>query len=405
MLRKHTFSVRFVLIKSKVNKRGEAPIYARLNFNGKELDISIRRFIEPERWDSAKGELRGSKEDARTINKALIKVKAELEQISDDLERESNIVTAESIKRKYQGLDKSTHTLADIITKHNNEMSQLLNIDFSEGTLKRYKTIKKHIDDFLKKQYNCNDLRLDQVDYAFISSFEHYLKTNKIGHNTTVKYIRCLRKIINYALKLEWIEKDPFLRYSNKLEEVEREFLTQDELDAIVKKEISIPRLDLVRDIFVFSCYTGLAFADVEKLTNNNLVKASDGETWIKINRTKTGTKSSILLLPVPLVILKKYKDNSESQYAGRLLPVKSNQKMNAYLKEIADICGINKNITFHLARHTFATTVTLTNNVPIESVSAMLGHKNMRTTQIYAKVLDQKVNYDMKALKEKLNQ
>ena len=223
------------------------------------------------------------------------------------------------------------------------------------------------------------------------------------NHNTTIKYLRNFKKIIHLAVANDWLYKYPFQAHKAKIKEVKRDFLTQEELERVNEKEFSTARLNVVKDVFVFCCYTGLSYVDVAKLTPNNLTKGLDNETWLFVDRTKTGSSSHVPLLPPALEIIQKYKDHPESGNKGLLLPVISNQKLNAYLKEIADICGINKHLTFHIARHTFATTVTLTNGVPIESVSSMLGHKNLKTTQIYAKVVKKKISEDMKKLKEKL--
>jgi site-specific recombinase XerD len=291
-----------------------------------------------------------------------------------------------------------------LFQEHNDEVKSLVGREFSAGTVERYKTCKKHITDFLKHKYNINDLPVHKVDYKFITDLEYYLKTTKKNaHNTAVKYIANFKKIIRIALANDWISKDPFLKWKAKLKRVDREFLNQEEIEKIINLEIKIPRLDYVRDIFIFSCFTGLAYIDCKNLTKENLVIGVDGEKWIHTTRKKTETRSSIPILPIAGRIIQKYEDDPILRYKGLVLPVLSNQKMNAYIKEIADLCGIQKNLTFHLARHTFATTVTLTNGVPIESVSKMLGHTNLRTTQHYAKVLDMKVGRDMALLKDKL--
>ncbi|MCX6256824.1 MAG: site-specific integrase [Bacteroidia bacterium] len=256
----------------------------------------------------------------------------------------------------------------------------------------------------MKLHYKRDDMFLSELKFEFITGFEYFLKTTRnCAHNSTIKYIKNFRKVINFAMKHGWLENDPFAVFSGKLKAVEREALTSEELATIEGKQICIPRLDKVRDIFVFSCYTGLAYIDAAKLTSHHIYKGIDGLMWINIHRTKTETKSAIPLLPKALEILAKYQDYSEANPKGQLLPVSSNQRMNTYLKELADICGITKNLTFHLARHTFATTVTLTNGVPIESVSSMLGHTSIKTTQIYSKVVEKKVSQDMAALREKL--
>lgn len=219
-----------------------------------------------------------------------------------------------------------------------------------------------------------------------------------------MKYLRNFKKIVLIALKNEWIARDPFARYQMSLKEVKKEYLTKEEIQALYNREFEMERLEHVRDIFLFCCYTGLAYADVKKLTPENISKGLDGEYWIFVDRTKTGSSSNVPLLPIASEIMKKYKEHPMVVNSGNILPVISNQKMNAYLKELATLCKINKNITFHMARHTFATTVTLSNGVSIETVGSMLGHKNLKTTQIYAKVVQEKVSQDMKKLKDTLS-
>ena len=293
--------------------------------------------------------------------------------------------------------------LLEIFQEHNDEVESLIGKGFSPGTAERYRTCKKHVTEYIRKKYKKNDIPVQDVDHKFITGFEYYLKmTRKCAHNSAIKYITNFKKIIRIAYANDWIDKDPFVNWKGKLKIVEREFLTEGEIQRIIDLKFKIKRLDQVRDIFVFCCFTGLAYADVKKLTNADIVIGSDGEKWIKTRRTKTDTRSNIPILPIALAIIEKYEDDELLKEKDLVLPVLSNQKMNSYIKEIADCCGIVKNLTFHLARHTFATTVTLTNGVPIESVSKMLGHTNLRTTQHYAKILDMKVGKDMAVLRNK---
>ncbi|HZJ36119.1 MAG TPA: tyrosine-type recombinase/integrase, partial [Gillisia sp.] len=220
--------------------------------------------------------------------------------------------------------------------------------------------------------------------------------------NTITKYVVNFKKIMRIAFANNWVNKDPFYHWKAKWKKVERDVLTEAELRTMIEKELSIQRLEQVRDIFVFCCFTGLAYVDVQRLSKNHIVLGMDGERWIKINRSKTDSRSSIPLLPAAEEILAKYADHPITLRNGLLLPVISNQKTNAFLKEIADVCGIEKHLTFHLARHTFATTVTLANGIPIEFVSKMLGHQSLKTTQIYAKVIDKKLSDDMNILRGK---
>ena len=277
-------------------------------------------------------------------------------------------------------------------------------VDFSRSTYTRYQKTSDHVSNFLLHQYKLDDILLKQIQYSFITDLEHYLKTiRKCNHNSTQKYIRNFRKIINNAIKNDWLDKDPFKAYRVKLKDTKRVFLTKEELTALEEKQFAVDRLDQVRDVFVFCCYTGLSYVDVEKLTPKGIVKGHDGEYWISVDRTKTGSPSSVPILPKAFKVIEKYKDDPRMINSGRLLPVISNQRINAYLKELASLTGIGKKLTFHAARHTFATTVTLSNGIPIETVSAMLGHKNFRTTQIYAKVVQEKISKDMRKLREKL--
>jgi site-specific recombinase XerD len=322
-----------------------------------------------------------------------------------ELIQEEGTITAAILKNRILGIDAKERTLITLFTQHNKRVEKLVGQEFAPGTLERYKTVKKHLEDFLKADYKLNDIPLKKINHQFILDFEYYLKTTRsCGHNSTLKYIKNFKKIVRIAMANGWITTDPFLNYKVRLDVVNREYLTKEEIETMLNKDLHTPRLSQVRDIFIFCCFTGLAYSDVKKLTSNNLVMGIDGERWIKVNRTKTDTRSSIPLLPTALDIIAKYKDHPEVIIKEVLLPVLSNQKSNAYLKEIAELCNINKNLTTHLARHTFATTVTLTNGVPIESVSKMLGHSSIRSTQHYAKIIDRKVSDDMLALKNKLH-
>lgn len=287
---------------------------------------------------------------------------------------------------------------------HNDKVEALIGQDFAPGTLERYKTSLKHTQEFLNWKYKISDIDITKIDHAFIMDYDFWLRSvRKCANNTEVKYIKNFKKIMRLCMANGWLSKDPFLGYKAKIKEVERPYLTKEEIQAVYEKEFASERLNQVRDIFLFSCYTGLAYVDVVKLSKSHINIGIDGDKWIFTNRQKTGTATRVPLLPLAQEIILKYEDHPECVNLNVLFPVLSNQKMNSYLKEIANVCGINKELTFHIARHTFATTVTLSNGVPIESVSKMLGHKNIKTTQHYAKILDKKVSDDMLALKKNL--
>jgi len=398
-----TFGLLFYLKKNKASASGTLPIYLRITIDGKRTEISTKRTIEIKKWSVEANKAIGRTEDIRELNAYLDSLVSKVYQCQRDLIQDNKEVTTETLKNKFLGIEEKQVTLINLFKDHNKQVERLIGNGYSAGTLERYKTVCKHLQEFMKHTYNVSDYRLNKINHKFITDFEFYLKSEReCAHNSTIKYIKNFKKIVRIAIANDWIVKDPFLNYKVQLKEVKREFLSEEEMQTMLEKDLHTHRLELVRDIFIFCCYTGLAYSDVKKLSKDSIVIGIDGEKWIKTNRTKTGTRSSIPLLPPALKILKKYENSPLSVSKGVLLPVLSNQKSNAYLKEIADLCGIKKNLTTHLARHTFATTVTLSNGVGIESVSKMLGHTSIKTTQHYAKILDSKVSDDMAILKQK---
>jgi site-specific recombinase XerD len=378
-----------------------APIYCRITVNGRRAEISMKRFIEPSKWITAAGAAKGNSEEARTINTYLDLVKGDIYRHYVQLASLGKFITADLIKNTFLGIAENEKTLIEVFKYHNSQMKERIGTDVVKATHTKFETVLSKLQTFLKKNYKRSDLFLRELNHKFITDFEHFLKTDeKIGHNTTMKYIRNLKKVMNMAVSNDWIHKNPFDQFKCTSHKVNREILTIEELAILTDKEFNISRLNEIRDIFLFCCFTGYAFVDVEKLTKADVSTGIDGEKWIFTKRHKTGTVSNVPLLPQAQIILEKYASNEYCQYSGKLLPVKSNQKMNAYLKEVADLCDIRKNLTMHIARHTFATTVTLSNGVPIETVSKMLGHTKLATTQIYAQVLENKVSDDMKKLR-----
>ncbi|WP_229213772.1 site-specific integrase [Dyadobacter psychrotolerans] len=284
-------------------------------------------------------------------------------------------------------------------------MKVLVGQEYAIGTFNRYKVLERHTVAFLQCNYSTTDYDISRIDFAFIANYELYLRSvPKMGNNAVVKHMKMFRKIVNICWGNGWMNFDPYLNFKGKFKKVDKAILTWAELDLMANKEFASDRLAQVRDTFLFCCFTGLAYSDVQKLEKRQIARGIDGEQWIFTQRTKTNVKLHIPLLPEALQLIDRYKDHPLCESRGLVLPVPSNQKMNDYLKEIAVICGIDQVLTSHVARHTFATTITLQNGVPIESVSKMLGHTNIRTTQIYAKILDTKVSEDMQALKGRLS-
>lgn len=401
----NTFGVRFFIKKDKI-KNGKAPIYARVTVDGKSADISLKREIDTSSWNPERECVKGSRDEIKSPNTYIDLVRSKLTNCYSELKIQKDHVTAVAIKNLFCGIVKEEHTLLSLIEYHNTHLNSFL----EWGTMKNYGTTQKYIELFLKEVYKTSDIPLSRLNYSFVINLEIFLKGRQpvdhhkpCGHNTVLKHIERVRKMINVAIKNEWLERDPFAKYRARFIKNDREFLSQQELELLENKEFKIVRLQWAKDLFVFSCYTGLAYCDVMSLTPHNISLGIDGEYWISTSRKKTNQSVRVPLLPKALAMIEKYKAHPRAISAGKLFPNISNQKLNAYLKEISDFCGIDKNLTFHLARHTFATTVTLTNGVPIETVSKMLGHTSIRTTQIYAKVIEKKVSSDMKSLRDKL--
>ncbi len=397
-----TFSILFWADFSRA-KNNQASLYARITVNGKRATISLKRKVPINDWDVHRNRARGNSQKSRILNSYLDETYTFLFECYRELKAERKLITAQAVKARFFGEDDDNRSILDIISYHNEDMEDKL----KWGTQKNYFTTQKYISKFLKKSYKTTDIHLRELDYDFIIKFEKYLRAyvpddhqKPMGNNTVMKHIERFRKLINLSHKLGWIERDPFINFKSKFIKKERGFLSQEELMEIENKQLRIGRLELVRDLFIFSCYTSLSYIDVIHLTEDNICVGIDGEEWIYYRREKTTKPIRIPLLPKALSIMEKYKNHRKAVSVGKLFPKISNQKLNSYLKEIADICGIKKNLTFHIARHTFATTVTLSNGMPIETVSKLLGHSRISTTQIYAKVIERKVSDDMHRLR-----
>ena len=400
-----TFSLLFYIRRDKLNKRGEAPVFMRLTINGERADASIKRFIEPHAWNSAKGKANEKCRGGKDLNFYLDAISANILQIQRDFELDKKEVSAQIILNRYLGKEQSDrHTLMEVFRAHNEKCRALSGISLAPATVIRYETTLRLTEEFLQKNYKKKeDCYLDEITNQFIEDFEFFLKTvRRCCHNTTTKYLLNFKKIIRIALAKGWMKKDPFAQVHFHFEPVEREFLEKQELKAMLNKEITITRLAQVRDIFCFCCLTGLAFTDVQQLRPEHLVADIHGKNWIRKARQKTKNMCNIPLLDEAQKIIDRYRDHPYCQTHGVLLPVCSNQKMNSYLKELADICGIRKNLSTHCARHTFAT-LTLASGATIDNVAKMLGHANVNMTRRYAKVLDSSIMRDMEVVAENM--
>lgn len=395
-----TFSLLFYIRRNKINKEGKVPIFMRITINGQRADASVKRNIAPQLWNTTKGKACEKSREGKDLNLYLDAISANILRIQRDMELDRLDVTAQTVLNRYLGKDRpERHTLLEIFREHNEKCRKLAGIDIAAATVERYDTCLRLTEEFIRNTYKKNDLYLDELSRQFVEDYEFYLKTvRKCCHNTTTKYLKNFKKITRISIAKGWMKDDPFADVRFHLENVERDFLEKHELKKLLEKPINIPRMAQVRDIFAFCCLTGLAFSDVQQLCNEHIITDINGMQWIRKTRQKTGNMCNIPLMDAAQKILTKYKDNAYCQKHGVLLPVCSNQKMNSYLKEIADICGVNKHLSTHVARHTFAT-LTLANGATIDNVAKMLGHSNTNMTRHYARILDSSIMRDMQAV------
>lgn len=397
---KSTFKILFYLRRNYLSRNGKACIMIRITLNGDVVQFSSKLEIEPEYWDAKCGRIAGKSKNAREMNNIMEEIRRIIRNHYHSIEISEALVTAEKVKNAFLGIETGKRTLLDLYRSHVEDTKKLVGISKSPETYAKYERSLRRIEAFMKHKYQITDIALKEINHMFITDYEMYLRTEcKCNENTTAKFIQTFRQIVVKAKNNGWIFADPFVNYKIKKKRVDRGYLSLQEINLIIEKDFSCQRLEQVRDVFIFCCFTGLSYIDVKQLRAKDICSSIDDKQWIMTKRQKTKTSVNVPLLRIPLAILDKYRDKLPND---ALLPVLSNQKLNAYLKEIADLCGIDKNITFHMARHTFATTTTLLNGVPIETVSKMLGHTNIVTTQIYSRITNEKINSDMLGLSDK---
>ena len=383
------FSVLFFIKRSKLLKNGEAPV--RVTYDRLYVELQLKRSVKVPLWSQNKEKSIGKDRNSVELNHYIDALRVKFYQIYQDLELEGKIISARAIVNRYQGKDETSKTLYNVFKEHNDNCRKLIGTDYADITVRRYDNCLKYLMELVKRDYKVDDILLREVNGELVRNF--------------IRYMKCFKKVINLAIANEWITKNPFAGIKFHEMEVNKQFLSQAEINKIWQKEFKIERLELVRDVFIFCVYTGLAFIDVYNLRPEHISEDSNGNLWIVKAREKTNNLCNIPLLSIPKQILEKYKDNPYCLDKGVMLPVPCNQKMNSYLKEIADLCGIRKNLTTHTARHSFATVIALANNVSLPNVSKMLGHSSTRMTQHYAKVLDQNVLKDMQRVEKVLSE
>ncbi|GAB6394502.1 MAG: transposase [Bacteroidales bacterium] len=397
-----TFKVLFFLKRDKQKANGTIPLFCRITVDGQEVRFGMKCDINPKLWDVKSNKASGRSVEALKINGLIDNTKAAIIKIYRDLQERDNYVTAELVRNVFLGETTKRQTLLALCDKHNRDRKPLIGVSICAWNCGSYCRLRNHLADFLRRWYNVSDIPVRDVDHKFICNFEVYLSENyRYAHNTLTHYLQNLRHIIHLAIDAEYITKNPFANFSLQVKHPDRVFLSQEEVERMIATHIDNEKIEQAKDIFLFCCFTGLSYSDVSTLTRQQIQPPFDGKLWIKGKRKKTNIEYNIPLLNIPQAILKKYAENTLDD---RVLPVPDMVTYNIRLKKVAKYCGITKNVSSHLARHTFATTIALTKGVPIETVSKMLGHTSIKTTQIYAKVINSKISNDMDMLAKNLS-
>jgi site-specific recombinase XerD len=394
------FSISFLPRKCRKNKKNELPLYIRVNVQGQIFEKSLGFYIAPELWDSKGGCVKGNSALAFEINEQIQFQRAKILRAKRLVEEEEIPLTIQTLKDKYKTNGEAKRYVLQLFDKHNEEMEAIIGKGSSAATVKRYKTVRKLLSEYIMKTYHRNDLLLHEITSEFIRGFEVHLKSvRKCNHNTTMKYIRNFQKLIKRATDNGWLKINPFRNMKFKLNEVQTVYLNNEELNALLEKKFDIDRLEQIRDIFLFCCFTGMAFVDVKNLNTSHICIDAEKAIYIQKYREKTDILCNIPILSITKTIIEKYAFHPCRLRENKILPVLSNQKYNDYLKEIATICGIQKRLTTHVARHTFATTVAINNEIPEHIVARILGHTNTKMTQHYAKLNIASISTAMKRI------
>lgn len=395
--KRSTFTVLFFVKRTKLLKNGEAPVGMRITMNRQFIEVMTRRSVPLQNWDQGRERSRASSIAAHDLNDYIESSKVRLWQLHQQMEIEGAIINPKTLYEKFCGKDMARRTLLEVYQEHNDKCRALVGMDYTIATVEKFETSIKCLKQYIQMKYERDDIELREVDGAFVRDFEFHLKTvRKCQHNSALKHLKNLKKVIRIALDNEWMKRDPFVGIKFRHAATNPTFLTQEELATIINKEFTIERLSMVRDMFVFGAMTGLAFIDMQQLRTEHIIRDNGGALWIRKPRQKSGTMCNIPLLSTAVSIIEKYANHPDCIERGVVMPLFSNQKMNAYLKEIADICGINKRLTTHTARHTAASVTFLANGMAIENVSKILGHSSIKMTQHYAKVMDSSIMRDM---------
>ncbi len=394
---KNKILTHYYLKDAKQDKEGMIPIYLRITINGERAEISTNKRVSLSQWDKNAERATGRSESARSLNANLINTLNKVDRIFHTLDLKGERISVRQVIDELRGRGPAYMTLIQVYDYQLKMLESLKGIEYAASTVEKYKYSLQNLKEYLNDGLHKTDILLSELDHKFIEGYHNHMRTaGGLMHNSTVKNLKNLIRVINVAIANKWLTMNPFKTFACNYDNNNRSYLTEQEVETIYSKQFSIDRLTRIRDLFIFQIYTGLSYADMANLTSANIEVGIDGNRWLVIHRKKTGSRSSVPILPRAQEILNRYEEYPKCIVSGKLLPVCSNQRINGYLKEIADLCGISKPLTTHVARHTFATTITLSSGVPIETVSKMLGHADLKTTQIYSKVVDRKVADDM---------
>lgn len=399
---KSTFSTIFYLKRQAARKDGTVPVMGRITVDGTQTQFSCKITIDPKVWDTKSGRATGRSAAAIEANRMLDNMRVSINKHYREIMDRDNYVTAEKVKNAFLGLEHRCRTLLQVFKQHNEDYEKMYEAGMkAKATLLKYQCVYRHLEEFIYQRYHVRDIALKELTPAFISDFDIFLRTEKnCCTNTVWLYLCPFRTMVSIAISNEWLSRDPFRDYEVKKEQTTRYFLTKDEIRQLMDGKLKNAKQELYRDLFVFCIFTGLSFSDMRNLSEENIRTYFDEHLWISINRQKTGVQSNIRLLDIPKKILEKYRGLRED---GKIFSVPHYMTCLYGIRAVAKRCGITKHLTWHMSRHTMATEICLTNGVPIETVSSILGHKNITTTQIYAKITKEKLNQDMENLSTRL--
>ena len=396
-----TFKVLFYLKRNKKKTQSAVPLMGRITVNGTISQFSAKLTVPERLWEVRGGRAKGRSLEADRINRHLDDIRSQLDRHYRDIRDRESYVTAEKVKNAWLGFGKRYRTLLSTFRSFTDDLHGRIGVDRSKNTWYRYLATMKHLQAFLTVKYRVSDIALAELEQSFIEQFHVYLRTEcNLKLTSICRYLDCLINVVKVSFNDGIMPRNPFASYRYNEPTPERAFLNEEEILTLQHAALRTKKQRMIRDLFLFSCYTGIPYGDMCRLTTEDLEVAEDGEVWIKTARKKTKIDYEVPLLDIPLLILDKYRDMASE---GKLLPMYSNNELNRTLKRIAAICGIERKLVFHCGRHTYATEITLSHGVPLETVSKMLGHSRISTTQIYAKVTDDKIDMDTRSLEEKI--